>query len=36
MTMLATNNEDSCADFEALIGHTPVHYSELVSKAWNI
>lgn len=36
MTMLATNNEDSCADFEALIGHTPVHYSELVAKAWNI
>src|SRR5690606_4883479 len=36
MTMLATNNEDSCADFEALIGHTPVHYGELVSKAWNI
>ena len=35
MTMLATNNEDSCADFEALIGHTPVHYSELVAKAWN-
>ncbi|MFA5704250.1 MAG: NAD-dependent epimerase/dehydratase family protein [Advenella sp.] len=36
MTMLATNNEDSCADFEALIGHTPVHYSELVAKAWDI
>ncbi|MDD3759101.1 MAG: NAD-dependent epimerase/dehydratase family protein [Advenella sp.] len=36
MTMLATNNEDSCADFEALIGHTPMHYGELVSKAWNI
>lgn len=34
--VLATNNEDSCADFEALIGHTPVHYGELVSKAWNI
>ena len=36
MTMLATNNEDSCADFETLIGHTPVHYSELVAKAWDI
>ncbi len=35
MTMLATNNEDSCADFETLIGHSPVHYSELVEKAWN-
>ncbi len=35
MTMLATNNEDSCADFQALIGHTPVHYSELVANAWN-
>ena len=35
MTMLATNNEDSCAKFQDLIGHTPVHYSELVANAWN-
>lgn len=35
MTMLAINNEDSCADFQALIGHPPVHYRELVANAWN-
>ncbi|NLY63693.1 MAG: NAD-dependent epimerase/dehydratase family protein [Alcaligenaceae bacterium] len=35
MAMLATHNEDSCADFEELIGHKPTHYSELVASAWN-